>query len=102
MHFQPPGPENRAIILQMPFQKSLGESTEVVFLYGNVGQIDLPIANIETIKYDKGILSINEYLTGVVSPCKELRLCLLDENQSVSEHDNEVEIPMLFKRGTTN
>ncbi|KAM3173835.1 hypothetical protein ACTXT7_011783 [Hymenolepis weldensis] len=34
--FQPPGPDNQVIILQMPFQKSLGESSEVIFLHGNV------------------------------------------------------------------
>lgn len=36
IHFQLPGPDNQTIILQLPFQKCLGESTEVVFLYGNV------------------------------------------------------------------
>lgn len=34
--FQPPGPDNQVLILQMPFQKSLGESSEVIFLHGNV------------------------------------------------------------------
>ncbi|VUZ39750.1 unnamed protein product, partial [Hymenolepis diminuta] len=34
--FQPPRPDDQTIILQMPIQRCLGESTEVVFLYGNV------------------------------------------------------------------
>ncbi|KAM3180373.1 hypothetical protein ACTXT7_016399 [Hymenolepis weldensis] len=34
--FQPSGPDNQTVILQMPFQRCLGESTEVVSLYGNV------------------------------------------------------------------
>ncbi|VDL63254.1 unnamed protein product [Hymenolepis diminuta] len=34
--FQPPGPENQVIILQMLFQKSQGESVDFIFLHGNV------------------------------------------------------------------
>ncbi|VUZ48120.1 unnamed protein product [Hymenolepis diminuta] len=34
--FQPPAPDNKLLILQMPYQKGLGESTEVILLFGNV------------------------------------------------------------------
>ncbi|VUZ44507.1 unnamed protein product [Hymenolepis diminuta] len=42
--FQPPGPDNQIIIIQMPFRRCLGESIEVVFLCGNVvNQTELEI-----------------------------------------------------------
>ncbi|KAL5968077.1 hypothetical protein TSMEX_004190 [Taenia solium] len=34
--FQPPGPDNQVVILQMPLQRSFATNTEIVLLYGNV------------------------------------------------------------------
>ncbi|VUZ44509.1 unnamed protein product [Hymenolepis diminuta] len=126
----------------MPFQKRLGESTEVIFLHSNVvietfhsvpdhvapedkkayiddnsvdlldykgaegkqlnldgrivSEVELPIIEIQSVKYDKGMLSVNGFLIGPVPPCEELRLCLRDlmETDTVEE---DMQMPMLFK-----
>ncbi|VDL57782.1 unnamed protein product [Hymenolepis diminuta] len=121
----------------MPFQKRLGESTEVIFLHSNVVietfhsvpdhvapedkkayiddnsvdlldykgaegkqlnlvEVELPIIEIQSVKYDKGMLSVNGFLIGPVPPCEELRLCLRDlmETDTVEE---DMQMPMLFK-----
>ncbi|KAM3183240.1 hypothetical protein ACTXT7_010745 [Hymenolepis weldensis] len=46
----------------------------------------------------KGILKGNGFLISGVSPCKELGLCLLDDDDSISEKEHKVEMPILFKK----